>query len=755
MIIGKGKKFQETDLLVYAPPILFHPVAKNSTEDDKEKYVKFDVNVENEGKDTVEWSVRVFEDDGNAETYVKWRIRFDELSEAMKLDTPEKKYTVLQTILRGEARARFNSGYHGIQIPENASKKEKKELEEAKLQAGYNNMSKNLFVPAESAWRRQRFYMRYNLHFGKMSVNEFVRRLQEMNKYLKYFPPPKGKNSTSMLDESELLEILDRAKPHEYQPDILAANYDPYSKSYQEFVEYLERLETKAIIQKRLDQDKKGGGNNNQEEKTSNKKKKSHGSKRMRGKEENPSDNFCTNCNKKGHIWNDCFHNPNNAHKHPKWMNKGTKKKGNTSQDNEVKFTANQMSFLMKNFNVHKPNKNSKKRKVKMVEDSEGYSSNEEQNHYLTKDSNSNVDRKNNSAYESDYSLSHNISYSIGRAYKKAKKIHGATEVIAQVRNESNDVIPLRVLLDSGTSSSIVLRKFVRPIGIQQTKPVTWKTMGGNFVTRSKAIIKFKLPEFSETKTITWSMHVDDNSDPSHVQYDMIIGTDMMEAVGIDLRFSTMTIEWDNIIIPMKNRGLISDRNAAEIIFQSAVQSTLISRAEKRHQTILDADYSAIDIDEYVEELHYLTKEIRNKLKTIFKKTPNIFKGGLGTLKIKPVDIELKVGAQPYHAKPFPIPKAYEQTTRKECQRFCEIGVWYHNPNSEWAAPTFIQPKKTGDVRILTDFRELNKWIVRKPYPLPKIQDMLQKLERFNYATALDLSMGYYHIPLSKRSQRL
>lgn len=132
-----------------------------------------------------------------------------------------------------------------------------------------------------------------------------------------------------------------------------------------------------------------------------------------------------------------------------------------------------------------------------------------------------------------------------------------------------------------------------------------------------------------------------------------------------------------------------------------------------------------------------------------------MFKGGLGTLKIKPVHLELKKDAKPYHAKPFPVPKAYEQTTRKECERFEKIGVWYHHTDTTWAAPTFIQPKKTGDVRILTDFRELNKWIVRKPYPLPKIQDMLQKLESFSYATALDLSMGYYHIPLDKAAQKL
>ena len=60
--------------------------------------------------------------------------------------------------------------------------------------------------------------------------------------------------------------------------------------------------------------------------------------------------------------------------------------------------------------------------------------------------------------------------------------------------------------------------------------------------------------------------------------------------------------------------------------------------------------------------------------------------------------------------------------------------------------PLLVVPKKTGDVHILTDFRELNKVMKWKPYPLPKVSNLLQKLQGFKYATAIDLSMGYYHI---------
>ena len=47
---------------------------------------------------------------------------------------------------------------------------------------------------------------------------------------------------------------------------------------------------------------------------------------------------------------------------------------------------------------------------------------------------------------------------------------------------------------------------------------------------------------------------------------------------------------------------------------------------------------------------------------------------------------------------------------------------------------------------------EVNKVVKRKPYPLPKISDMLQKLEGF---TSLDFSMGDYHMILTPFARRL
>ena len=90
-----------------------------------------------------------------------------------------------------------------------------------------------------------------------------------------------------------------------------------------------------------------------------------------------------------------------------------------------------------------------------------------------------------------------------------------------------------------------------------------------------------------------------------------------------------------------------------------------------------------------------------------------------------PYKIKLKEGATPYHAHPYQVPHAYKQTFRMEVDQLCKVRLLKKVNRSEWAAPTFIIPKKDNTVRFISYFRELNQRIRRKLYPIPKIQDLL------------------------------
>ena len=62
---------------------------------------------------------------------------------------------------------------------------------------------------------------------------------------------------------------------------------------------------------------------------------------------------------------------------------------------------------------------------------------------------------------------------------------------------------------------------------------------------------------------------------------------------------------------------------------------------------------------------------------------------------------------------------------------------------SAWAAPTFFVPKKDNRVQWVSDFRELNKLIKRKLFPMPKIQDIMNRRGKYKHITKIDLLMFF------------
>jgi hypothetical protein len=183
--------------------------------------------------------------------------------------------------------------------------------------------------------------------------------------------------------------------------------------------------------------------------------------------------------------------------------------------------------------------------------------------------------------------------------------------------------------------------------------------------------------------------------------------------------------------------------------------SPVLLEAEERQSRILDANYDKIDPDEYVQGLTNLSIKEQKELYVVLKLYPVLLGGGLGLLRIKPVHLTLRENAKPVHARAFPIPQALMKPTKTEINRLTQIDVFEKAYDSEWAAPTFVKQKKTGDIRILTDFCGLNDCLIRTPFLLPKISDLLQRLTGFRYASAINLSMGYYHIPLDEYSAKL
>jgi hypothetical protein len=53
------------------------------------------------------------------------------------------------------------------------------------------------------------------------------------------------------------------------------------------------------------------------------------------------------------------------------------------------------------------------------------------------------------------------------------------------------------------------------------------------------------LPEFSMSKVIKWVCHEDPKMLRKNAQYDMIIGSDLLSELGVDINYSTQRIIWE------------------------------------------------------------------------------------------------------------------------------------------------------------------------------------------------------------------
>ena len=305
-----------------------------------------------------------------------------------------------------------------------------------------------------------------------------------------------------------------------------------------------------------------------------------------------------------------------------------------------------------------------------------------------------------------------------------------------------------QTLLDSGSDGDLlfVSKRALKHIQHdERMEPETWQSSTGTFKTTHVGNLEVMFPAFSRSKIFKIKpdiVIIDDNDEGP--MFELILGIDTLCKFGCILDFSAKTVEIDGTSIAM--RPLKDLRHKLNLSNFSREYLELISTREatKRTIEILDANYQKANLPEVIRETcGHLSSADQSKLLRLLKQYEELFDGTLGDFQTEPVKLNLKPGATPYHGRPYPIPQSQLAVFKNEVERLCEIGVLERQEESEWGSPTFIIPKKNQTVRFLTDFRKVNRLLVRTPFPIPKISSILQQMEGFTHATALDLNMGY------------
>jgi hypothetical protein len=121
-------------------------------------------------------------------------------------------------------------------------------------------------------------------------------------------------------------------------------------------------------------------------------------------------------------------------------------------------------------------------------------------------------------------------------------------------------------------------------------------------------------------------------------------------------------------------------------------------------------------------------------------------------LKHQPWDhtIDLKPDApETLKTKVYPMPINEQKTLDQFIQENLEKG--YIVPSkSLMASPVFFVKKKTGDLRLIQDYRKLNSITVKNRYPLPLAMDIVNKLRDAKIFTKFDVHWGYHNVRIKE-----
>ena len=92
--------------------------------------------------------------------------------------------------------------------------------------------------------------------------------------------------------------------------------------------------------------------------------------------------------------------------------------------------------------------------------------------------------------------------------------------------------------------------------------------------------------------------------------------------------------------------------------------------------------------------------------------------------------------AQPTRSQPYRLAQPHVQTVK-----------------DPWSSPAVLVPKKDGGVRFCVDYRGLNQVADFDAYPTPRTDEILDCVEAAKFISTLDLSGGYWQIPLAQKAQ--
>ena len=115
--------------------------------------------------------------------------------------------------------------------------------------------------------------------------------------------------------------------------------------------------------------------------------------------------------------------------------------------------------------------------------------------------------------------------------------------------------------------------------------------------------------------------------------------------------------------------------------------------------------------------------------------------------------IPLEKDTIPFKQNMRPINPMLLPLIEKEIKKLLAVKIIVPLRYSKWVANLVVVRNKSGEIRLCVDFRNLNKFSKKDNYPLPKMENLLQKVSEAKVMYFLDGFLGFNQIDVHPDDQ--
>ncbi|GFY75941.1 retrovirus-related Pol polyprotein from transposon 17.6 [Trichonephila inaurata madagascariensis] len=203
--------------------------------------------------------------------------------------------------------------------------------------------------------------------------------------------------------------------------------------------------------------------------------------------------------------------------------------------------------------------------------------------------------------------------------------------------------------------------------------------------------------------------------------------------------------------------------NMLKPYYKRAEFINMINSRAKEDSNELEGNFPCIDSNPNIFDFNEVTEhsELENrlniqqieKLKEILCRYSKIFSNEPGKTHLVEHDIEL-INDVPIRTKPYRMSARQTDLLQEEIKKMWKYQV-IEIGESDYASLMILVETPGRDPRPCIDYRKLNEVVRTQFYPLPNIEHRIETVAAAKYITLLDLTKGYWQIPLTPKAQRL